>query len=277
MAFVLLSLATATMQVTAPAADPAPTVVVTGRRTLDEAQTRQAVNAVSAGSELQMARYHDPVCPLVTGLPAEAGALVQDQIRDIARQVGLRTAPARCDANLIVMIAGDGQLLFGDIRRNRPEWLNGLSRRDIEALASAKGPVRAWSVTSLRNEDGVSLTPSKDGSAPATLRVQSASILKQPTRQQLDGSVIIIDRGSLNGRTLGQIAHYAAMRGLAMTRPPAGNEVGTVLSTFDNAAAPRSMTAFDLGYLKSLYASDGRDTGAQDRRRMARTIAEAGR
>jgi len=271
----LLSVAAATALQAAPA--PQDTVVVTGRRALDEGQARKAVNDISVTPDLQMARYHDPVCPLVTGLPAEAGELVQDQIRDVARQVGLKTAATRCDANLIVMVAGDGQLLFADIRRTKPEWLNGVSRRDVEAIAKGKGPVRAWSVTSLRNEDGVSLTPSKDGSAPPTLRVQSASILKQTTRQQLDGSVIIIDRGALNGRTLGQIAHYAAMRGLAMTRPPAGDQVGTVLKTFDNPAAPRSLTAFDLAYLKSLYAGDGRDTGAQDRARMAKTIAEAGR
>jgi hypothetical protein len=109
------------------------------------------------------------------------------------------------------------------------------------------------------------------------LRVQSASILKQPTRQQLDGSVIIIERGALNGRTLGGIAHFAAMRGLAITRAPANAEVSTVLATFTSASAPRTMTAFDRAYLEALYAGDGRDTGLQERTRMARAISRGSR
>ena len=270
---VLLSVAAAaSLQAAVPE-----TIVVTGRKPLDGAQAQKAVNAISSSSDLQLDRYHDPVCPLVVGLPNEARDVVESQIRDIARQVGANAAGARCTANLIVLIAGDGQTMFADIRRNRREWLNGLSHNEIETIAGQKGPVRAWSVTSVRNEDGVMVTPSKDGSAPASLRVQSASIIKQPTRQQLDGSVIIIDRGALNGRTLGEIADYAAMRGLAMTRAPSGSNVGTVLSTFENASAPRAMTGFDLGYLKSLYAGDGRDTGVQERSRMARAIAQPNR
>jgi len=252
-------------------------IVVVGRKALDQAKALKAVNAVSSSSDLQMARYHEPVCPLVTGLPKEAGDLVQGQIGEVAVKVGAKVAGPGCTPNLIFMVAGDGQALFADIRRNRTEWLNGLSHRDIEAIGKAKGPVRAWSVTSVRNEDNMVVTPSKDGSAPATLRVQSASILRQPTRQQLDGSVIIVDRGALNGRTLGEIAQYATMRGLAMTKPPQGDEVGTVLRTFDSVSAPRSMTPFDLAYLTALYAGDGRDTGVQERSRMAKVIAQTGR
>ncbi len=262
--------AAATLQATSPE----DTIVVTGRKALNDVQAQKAVNAISSSSELQMARYHEPLCPLVTGMPREAASLVESQIRDLAKQVGAKTAAANCAANLIVMVAGDGQAMFSDIRRNRPEWLNGLAPGEIAAIGQKSGPVRAWSATSIRSEDGVMLTPSKDGSAPATLRVQSASILKQPTRQQLDGSVIIIDREALNGRTLGEVAHFAAMRGLAMTRTPKEGEVNTVLSMFATTSAPRAMTTFDLAYLRSLYAGDGRDTGIQERRRMAKAIAQ---
>jgi hypothetical protein len=253
---------------------PEDTIVVNGRKALNNEQALRAVNAISSSSELQMARYHEPVCPLVTGMSKEAGSLVESQIRELAKQVGAKTAGANCAANLIVMVAGDGQAMFSDIRRNRPEWLNGLEHGEIAAIAKQSGPVRAWSATSVRSEDGILLTPSKDGSAPATLRVQSASILKQPTRQQLDGSVIIIDREALNGRTLGEVAHFAAMRGLAMTRTPEVGEVNTVLSMFATKSGPRAMTTFDRDYLRSLYAGDGRDTGVQERRRMARAIAQ---
>ena len=256
---------------------PDDTIVVTGRRALDEAKALKAVNAVSSSSELQLARFHDPVCPLVVGLSKEEGAQVEAQISDIARQVGARSAAAKCTANLIVMVAGDGKAMFADIRRNRPEWVTGLSHDKVQAIAKQTGPVRAWSVTSIRNEDGMIVTPSADGAGPGTMRVQSASIIRQPTRQQLDGSVIIIEQRALNGRTLGEIAHYSAMRGLAMTRPPAEGQVGTVLSMFASTSAPRAMTSFDLGYLTTLYAGDGRATGVQERSRMARNIASGGR
>jgi hypothetical protein len=248
-------------------------IVVIGQKPMDRSQVQKAVNAVSS-HDFQMARYHDPVCPLVVGLSDDMRTVVEGQMRDIMTQVGAPVARGKCTANLIVMVAGDVNALFADVRRSRPMWFSGLAGRQIDAIAAQKGPVRAWSVSTLRNEDGENVTPHLDGSEKRSLRVRSASIMKQTTRQQLDGSIILIEQSALKGRTLGEISQFFVMQGLAVTHAPADGNVPTILRTFQDASAPRGLTSFDLGYLKALYSGDGRDSGVKERSRIARAIAQ---
>ena len=64
--------------------------------------------------------------------------------------------------------------------------------------------------------------------------------------------MVLIDRSAALGKTIGQVADYAAMRTLAQTRVPADGD--TILTLFDpTEAAPRELTPFDRGFLLSLY------------------------
>lgn len=259
-------------------------IVVTGSKEGHRKAAEAYVASIAVRSETQLARFHQPVCPLVIGIPRPYSTMVEKRIAEDAAAAGAEVAKkVRCDANLIVVIAEDGAALVKDIRIHYPGWLAGLSPGDIDAL-SIPSPARSWSVTSLRNEDGqrVRNSPESAGSdalaGKPVLRVMTASILRQPTRQDMEASFVMIDKAPTIGLTLRQLADYAAMRGLARTRPPAGDgaALSTILTVLDPAstARARELTNADTAYLRALYRGNGTAAAVIEKNEIARRIAE---
>lgn len=273
----LNALLTVTAALALQQAAPSDEVVVTGRKALDGSEAQKAVNSVTVSQESQIARFQGPVCPLVVGLSMEARQVVEEEIRSVARDAGARLGGASCDANLIVILAGDKKAMFSDIRRTRRDWLEGLSHREAEIILQQPGPVLSWAVRTIRDEDGRILKVAGDAAAKTEGQTRTASILKQTTSLGIQGSVMIIERAAVDGRSLGEIGQYAAMRGLAVTRAPKGDGFGTILGLFNSAQAPRSLTSFDRNYLKALYAGDGRDLAVMERSRIAKAVASGRR
>jgi hypothetical protein len=277
-------IATAVLGPAAAQTSPAPDIIVTGNKEADRRAAEVYVSSIAVRSESQLARFHQPVCPLVIGMPKPYSTMVEKRIAADAAAAGIDVAKkVRCDANLIIVIADDSAALVKDIRIHYPGWLAGLSPGNIDAL-TVPGPARAWSVTSLRNEDGQGLgnqsdTPTGDGLAgKPVLRVMTASILREPTRQDMEASFVVIDKSATIGLTVRQIADYAAMRGLARTRPPAAGAEGlsTILSLFDPSAPShaRELTNADAAYLRALYRGNGTAAAVTEKNVIARRIAK---
>ena len=277
------------------APEPAP-IIVEGQKRPSHKEALRTVTDMTMIVESQIARFHDPVCPLVVGMARPAAAMVENRIRTTVRDMGGRTAGSGCEGNLLVFIAGDGTKLYRDIEAQRPLWLAGVSPSDKARLAVA-GPVRAWSVSSVRNADGQRATLRAKGAvqtdgnghwmaAPglldkvAQLRVYNSSFIQNATRYHLDGSVVIIDADAAEGLTLRQLGEYAALRGLVQIREPQGvGQLDSILSIFDRPkeTAPRQLTAFDRRYLGGLYANvdrKGYKSSVFERQSLARAIAE---
>jgi hypothetical protein len=110
------------------------------------------------------------------------------------------------------------------------------------------------------------------------MRVRSESLFKRPTRADIEGSFIVIDRSAAVGTTLAQLADYAAMRGLARTTAPKGSAVRTILNLFETGA-PREpeLTRSDILYLQALYRTPGTENLTQARGRLTRAVEELGR
>ena len=86
---------------------------------------------------------------------------------------------------------------------------------------------------------------------------------------------VVIETGATFGKSLTQIADYAAMRGLAMVRPAElASSEDTILALFEpgSPAEPARLTEFDQAYLKSLYRVQGRRWARQQVRQMADAI-----
>jgi hypothetical protein len=86
----------------------------------------------------------------------------------------------------------------------------------------------------------------------------------------------VIETGATFGKSLTQIADYAALRGLAMVTPGEldGSE-DTILALFEpgSQAAPAELTEFDRAYLKGLYRAPPRRWARSQVRYMADAIA----
>lgn len=246
------------------------------------------VERVTVETAGQVARFDAPVCPATLGLPAEHGAVVVERVREVARLAGARVGQAGCTPNILIVVAAEGLEATRALHKLRPRIFEGLTPRQIEALTARDEPAKAWHVTEMRGRDGrkaesIDSIPSAGG--PPRF-VKDAHVLASslnsriglPTRQDLTLSVLLVDLDSAAGRSLRQLADYAAMRTLARTRPPSRSSGRSILTLFDDPPGgrdpARGLTARDLAYLKGVYAAERAAAAGQQRFRIARAMRE---
>ena len=266
-------------------------IVVTGQAPLGEAQALDAVRRVARPVDGQLARFHDRVCPLVTGFDAPYEAIVADRIKAMARQAGAKVGGEGCAPNLFVVVVDDGPGFVREVARRDGGALASLPSREFEALANAQGAARSWSMTLLTNSAGMAAgrpSPNGGGGTVKTgyagssvsfgdvgvMRVYESSNANPSVQQTIVSAWVVIETGATLGKSLRQIADYATMRGLAMVRPDAlDGSADSILGLFEPGApdAPPELTAFDRAYLKSLY----RAPSLRAARSQVRDIADA--
>lgn len=243
-------------------------IVVTGQKGVPPKQARQFVRQVMTSVEGQLARFADPVCPAVIGLPQPYAGTVERRIRAAAEQAGIETGrEGRCRVNLLVIVAADADALVKQMRKDVNGLFGGLSTADLRR-AMREGPVHVWNAVEVRNEDGnVAHSGGLEGSSAPMLQVRSASFVEFQTQQVVYQSTVVLDADALLGKSLNQIADYVAMRTLAGARPPGdGSAANTILTLFDSdGAPPPEMTSIDRGFLTGLYKA----------RPMGRSVSQA--
>lgn len=252
-----------------------PEIVVDGPAKISLADARQYVAEVTDARQGQVASFRRPVCPVVVGLPDDTNHKISARLRNTARSVGADVAPEQCDANLVLLIADDSSKSLSELRSTRESWFEGLRPAEINALAADKSPAKSWSVVSLRNEDGERFEDVKRSIEPQSMRVKSASVLRPATRLDIEGAVVMIERSAANGKTIAQLADYAAMRGLARTRHPGSGATPTILTLFeDGGARVSALTPSDRNYLQALYRLSGTESLSTARARLSQNIAQ---
>lgn len=277
-----------------PEALPAdPDIVVTGQVALDKDRALATVRRVAQPVDGQLARFHERVCPTVLGFEPRYEALMAEWIRATAEKVGADVGGEGCTANLFVVIVDDGPGFVRALAERNVAALAGLSRDDLDELSNAEGAARSWSTTQLTNSMGTAAgrpSPSQGGGAVKTgfagssvsfgdvdvMRVYESSNANPSVQQTVDSAWVVLETEATLGKSLRQIADYAAMRGLAMVRPAMldGSE-DTILDLFEPEAhgSPPALTGFDLAYLTSLYRVPPRRWARSQARYMAEAIA----
>jgi hypothetical protein len=251
---------------------PAPDdeIVVTGQ-TFSRAEIGEHVAAISETADGQLARFARPVCPIVHGMDRPYAEVIEARIRAVAQEVApqprVGAADQPCRPNLVLIITPDIELFMAEA--HRAGMIDGVGTPEVRRLLRETGPVRVWNVVQTVNEDFLGTSGGR------SMRVMTASIITRPTQQIVSGAVVVVDRAAVMGKTLTQIADYAAMRTLAETRPPQGGQggVGSILSLFDAAAAaPAQVTAMDLAFLRGLYRAPANRNFNQQRSRITTLI-----
>ena len=244
------------------APDGSDSIVVTGqiekppRREVD----RQArAITYSGGDEMHrpLARIEQRLCPGVLGLKTEFAALMVERIRWQAERLGMWMAPEdECDPNLIVAFVDDGQAELAQLFKSSFWLFDTLTITERKALLGEGGPVRVWTRTVTKDSNGIPLARRETLDNPPVLRMNAAhSKIYINIREDIDQVVVLFDRGAISGKTLIQLADYAAMRGFARTRPAdADAALDTILALFDpSSEPPQGLTDFDFAYLRNLY------------------------
>jgi hypothetical protein len=253
-------------------------IVVTGQVPLTENEARAAVRRLARPVEGQLARFHERVCPAVIGFEARYEAMVAGWIRATAETVGAEVAGQGCTANLLVVIVDDGAGFVRALAERDAGAFSGLPPAEFAELAASDAAARSWTVTLLTNSAGsIAARPSPSTGAGAVrvgfagssvsfgdaevLRVYEASNANPSVQQAIHSSWVVLETEATLGKSLRQVADYAAMRGLAMVRPEAlaGSEL-TILDLFEPGAraSPAALTEFDRAYLTSLYRAPPR-------------------
>jgi hypothetical protein len=193
----------------------------------------------------------------VLGLKTEFASLMVERIRWQAERFGMWMAPEdECAPNLIVAFVDDGQAELARLFESHFWLFETLTIAEREALLGEEGPVRVWSRTVVKDSNGIPLARRQTLDAPPVVRMNAAhSKIYINIREDIDQVVVLFDRGAVGGKTLIQLADYAAMRGFARTRPASADAaLDTILALFDpSAEPPQGLTDFDFAYLRNLY------------------------
>ena len=278
---------------TAAFAQDAPTpdrnIIVQGERppATEDQVTEQAKNISIVGDPLDepLPRFEDWVCPGVLGLTDDAAAYIIQRVRYNAEQLDLRVTKddGTCEPNFIVAFVDDAQNALVEVARRNGYMLAGLSVTERGELLNAPGAARVWSNVIARTRDGMPVPSERDarsaperagssfagtdgngnalsapfamGVAPVSAGWNAHSKIYIATREDITSVLVLFDRNQVRGKSLLQLADYATMRGFALTREISGSHAApTILSLFDGPDPhPDRLTAFDWGYLGSLY------------------------
>jgi hypothetical protein len=256
----------------APAPEGDTTIVVTGKS--EEGARREAYEQTRDVSRVgryqlydeTLPRFEAPLCPSVLGINREQAGEIADRIRDNASRLMVRVGGQRCEPNLFVAFAEDGQELVSRLASTHRSSFCIVEESEQEEILRDGEPVRVWNfirIIDIRNGGG----PTRIFHCREDVPSQGSKVgMFLPERRDIVTSLVVFDREQVVGMTTVQLADYATMRGLSHTRPADGTEpMETILALFaGDRASPLELTRFDVSYLEDLYS--GRpDLRAQSR------------
>ena len=237
-------------------------IVVTGERereVLAPVILRQARDISRMGNfhDEPLARFEDRACPGVIGLRQDAAEMMVGMIRARAELFGIPLADeSKCSPNIVVLVSADGRAELEEFQREHRYLSDVLSVGEMRELVEDEGPVRVWSIVETRMANGMPVPRRRDLVNPPVGRMWAAhSKITLSSRQDIVATLVVFDRDAVVGKSLAQLADYAAMRSFARTRDMEGDAaLGTILGLFsDEGPKPPGMTPFDRAYLASLY------------------------
>lgn len=238
--------------------EPEGEIVVTGRPL--EEQIDDFVGSLTRTriGDQTIARFEEVICPAVRGLAPSQNAAVTARLRVVAAAAGIRTAPVGCVPNSLLVVTADKEKFIRALATRRPYFFGDLTPLQIRRVARTPGPAAAWQLKGLVGPDGQPIL--QDAGGMYVNRSTSASSRGRPQgRWVYEGSVLVVERGALDGLNAVQLADYAAMRLYARTEPVrVAGKAPTILNILEapmGTEIPITLTDWDLAFLRGLYAS----------------------
>jgi len=233
----------------------------------------------------QYARFHDPVCVKVQGLPEEFDAFVAQRVVEMAKTVKAPVDPSpNCAPNVNVIFSSQPQAQLTDVAKRRDILFGFYFKTNFEKLSTFRRPIQSWYLTRAVGTNGKNALELYDPTPPlmpggkGALAGRAGSRLGNDMSSELVHSLIIADAGKVSGQPIGAVADYIAV--LALSRWQGlerCNEVSTILNLMadDCGEAPEAATASDIGLLTGLYAMSPRDLGDLQRISIASRMRAA--
>ena len=240
----------------------------------------------------QYARFRDPVCVKVIGLPDAFAGFVARRVVQVARQVGAPVAEAaNCKPNVNVIFSVRPQAQLDDIAKRRDVLFGFVWRADLKQAATFNRPIQSWYLTRAVESSGDGALELNAGTAFSAVPFQgivslgktpigrAGSRLGEDLSSELVHSLIIADANKVAGQKIDAVADYVAI--LALSRWQGlerCNSTPTILNLMAEGCAgeaPEAATPEDLALLKGLYSVDPREGGALQRATIASQMRKA--
>lgn len=256
---------------------PAPDapIVVTGQKDMEE-QIDSFVGALTkAPVSGQLAKFETEICPAALGLPESYRATVEARIRLVAKGVGLRVAKQKCTTNVLVMVTKDKAQFLKTLRTKYSYFFSDKTPSEIRAIMAQPGGATAWQVDRMLNADGAPMGTEEGVLVNRTTRAPSR--ITAATRPTFAAAAVVVEASALDGLSATQLADYAVMRTFARTDPAQldASAVPTILRIIDAPAGeelPVTLTQWDFGFLKGLYASPKNLRASAERSQIGRVL-----
>jgi hypothetical protein len=285
----------------AAAGKPLQEVTITGQREALTPRVTKFVGQISGSYYAEgLARWLDPVCPLVSGLPGPDGDFILGRVSDTARAAGVPLAGEKCRPNLYILVTNQPKELLREMdKRNRIFTFGNAAPTLIDAFIESPRAVRVWYHTTEKAPEGTPLAAFSFPSIESAPSGREGSSLIDDTQTGSAGikangwsqathlsynvvwdiyrAFVVVDTTQLKGASRGQIADYVALIALAelKTQTTIG-DAPTILTLFDEApqAAPAGMSSWDQSFLKALYTVEQKSKMQRDliAREMVREI-----
>ncbi|MES3099275.1 hypothetical protein [Sphingomonas faeni] len=210
------------------------------------ARIDRTVKRMTGSNGTQIPRWNSSICIVVRGVMPDRAHAIADTLELNARAVGVVVEGGSCSPNVEIIISGQADALASQFLRHQPNMFRDIARygrprsRDRAELLGPQ-PVR-WTVGTVRE-----------------LRLGVPSRLSQPTRENKDRLLVIVDLPRCGDTTWKQLSAYLTMVVLANPEHTNDGTSGTIMALFDDGMAiekPNGLTDLDHFLLKALYVTE---------------------
>jgi hypothetical protein len=245
-------------------------VTIRGQRDLARGVTRFVDQIAVLENGEGMPRWNERVCPQVSGVSRRDGESILRRLSQIALEAEVPLDAETCEPNLYVVVVPDPRKALEKMSGRQKAILFGRTNGHIaDDFIAMPRPVRVWYGSVMTDPFGIVPAVSLPCVGSATcdepyITYADPTLLSYNHIWNFSRVVVVVEKARLRTLSVGQLADYVAMVGLARIRPDAHLEgAPTILKLFqsDAGSAPESLTDWDRGFLKSLYATEQRSKG----------------
>jgi hypothetical protein len=209
----------------------------------------------------RIARWDDPICPGIAGLPANFSKFILQRIRAVATAAGAKVDPEGCRANISIVFTTSPQALLDGLRAKDPVVLGYYDNSSqADKLAKVTHPIQAWYVTKtvdLRGKWTIDSRILRSGQN-YDARDSAGTRMSDGLSSALYSVTIVADPGKLGDHEIGALADNVAA--LALAQPDTLDNCSALPSilnlTLTGCTAAMSLTAMsanDTAFLYGLY------------------------
>lgn len=230
----------------------------------DDAAVSAFVETHTAASHLgRIARWDDPICPGIAGLPANFSKFILERIRTVATAAGAKVDPEGCKANISIVFTTSPQALVDGMRAKDPVVLGYFDNSDqADKLAKVTHPIQAWYVTKTVDLRGKWTVDANSRYLHSNQNYDARSSNGTRIGDGLESAfytiTVVADPSKLGAYEIGALADNVAM--LALSQPSTLEEC-SALTSIENlaltgctaAAKLAVMSPNDSAFLYGLY------------------------